>query len=83
MRTRSLPTAAGVKPSNSYPSTKFNNRHHQRLGESKISLEPPAKKVLPLLRVDDKDGAGNRLEDEGDEDKTGGDVPQPEIPKYL
>lgn len=29
------------------------------------------------------DGAGNRLEDEGDKDKTGGDVPQPEISKYL
>jgi hypothetical protein len=72
-----------VKPSDSYPSTKFNNRRCQRLGKSKISLEPPEKKVLPLLRVGDKDGAGNRLEDEGDKDKTGGDVPQPEISKYL
>jgi hypothetical protein len=53
VRTRSLSTAAGVKPSDSYPSTKFNNRRCQRLGKSKISLEPPAKKVLPLLRVSD------------------------------
>lgn len=83
MRTKSLSTAAGVKPSDSYPSTKFNNRRRQRSGESKISLETPAKKLLPLLRVDDKDGAGDRLEGEGDKDKTGGDVPQPEISKYL
>jgi hypothetical protein len=83
VRTKSLSTAAGVKPSDSYPSTKFNNRRRQQLGEDTISLEAPAKKVLPLSRAGDKEGAGNRLEDEGDEDKTGGDVPQPEISKYL
>jgi hypothetical protein len=50
-----------AKPSaDSYPSTKFNDRCRQRSCESNISLEPPAKKILSLLRVDDKDGAGDK-----------------------
>jgi hypothetical protein len=60
-------TPESAKPSaDSYPSTKFNERVHQRSGEFDVSREPPAaKRVLPLLRVD-RHGAGNSSDVKGE-----------------